>query len=187
MDKNKIVDDSTEKLNQALLHFEEDLGKIRTGRANAGVLDGLIVNAYQTDMPLKQLANVTAPEAQLLQITPFDTSNIQSIAKAIRDDKNLGLNPVDDGMIIRIAIPPLTTERRQAIVKQLSDISEKCMITMRSIRHESLKLLENDKKAKQLTEDDFSRFSKQIDNLMTEYKNKVESSVSAKEREVMTI
>ena len=187
MDSNKIIENTDNKLKQSLSYFEDDLAKIRTGRASASILDKLVVNAYQTDMPLKQLANVTAPEAQLIQITPFDSSNIQSIARAIREDQNLGLNPVDDGMVIRISVPPLTTERRQAVVKQLSDISEKCMVAMRGVRHDSLKQLEADKKAKLLTEDDFSGFTKQIDAMMTEYKNKVELLVASKEKEVMTI
>jgi ribosome recycling factor len=146
-----------------------------------------MVNAYQTDMPLKQLANVTAPEAQLLQITPFDSSNIQSIAKAVREDQNLGFNPVDDGVVIRISVPALTTERRQVVVKQLGDISEKCLIAMRGVRHDAFKSLDTDKKAKLLSEDDFERISKQIDSLMNEYKNKVEQAVATKEKEVMTI
>jgi ribosome recycling factor len=187
MDDSGVIGNTTSKLKQCFSHFEDDLAKIRTDRANASILDNLVVSAYQTEMPLKQLANVIAPEAQLLQITPFDSSNIQSIAKAIREDQNLGLNPVDDGNVIRISVPALTTERRQEIVKQLSDISEKCMIAMRGARHDSLKLIENDKKAKLLTEDDFDSFSKQVESLMNEYKNKVELSVAAKQKEVMTI
>ncbi len=187
MDSSKIIENTITKLKQSLAYFEDDLAKIRTGRANAAILDKIMVNAYQTEMPLKQLATVIAPEAQLLQITPFDSSNIQSIAKSIREDQNLGLNPVDDGTVIRISIPSLTTERRQAIVKQLGDISEKCLISMRGVRHDSLKLLENDKKSKLISEDDFNRLSKQIDSLMIEYKNKVELLISAKEKEVMTI
>ncbi|HUY53372.1 MAG TPA: ribosome-recycling factor, partial [Candidatus Dormibacteraeota bacterium] len=110
-----------------------------------------------------------------------------SIAKAIREDQNLGLNPVDDGAVIRISVPSLTTERRQAIAKQLSDISEKCLISMRGVRHDSLRMLEVDRKAKSISEDDSKRLSKKIDTLMIEYKNKVELLVSAKEKEVMTI
>jgi ribosome recycling factor len=187
MDSRKLIENTTNKFKQSLSHFEDDLAKIRTGRANASILDKLIINAYQSEMPLKQLATIIAPEAQLLQVTPFDSSNIQSIAKAIREDQNLGLNPVDDGIVIRIAIPPLTTERRQSIVKQLGEISEKCLISMRSVRHDSLKLLDLDKKSKLLSEDDFSRLSKQIDILITEYKIKVEQLVAIKETEVMTL
>jgi ribosome recycling factor len=187
METKQIIQNTINKLNLALDHFKDDLTKIRTGRANPGVLDKLVVKAYQTEMPLNQLANVTAPEAQLLQITPYDSTNIQAISQAVRDDQNLGLNPVDDGIVIRISVPPLTTERREAIVKQLSDISEKCMITMRGIRHESLKSLETEKKSKSISEDDFSRASKQVDALMAEFKIKVEQSANEKEKEVMTI
>lgn len=187
MDNNKTISDASTKLNQCLSHFEEDLSKIRTGRANAAVLDNLIVNAYQTDMPLKQLANITAPEAQLLQITPFDSSNIQAISKAVREDQNLGLNPVDDGIVIRISVPALTTERRTSIVKQLGEISEKCLIAMRGVRHDTLRSIEADKKSSLISEDDLGRLSKQIDVLMNEYKNKVEYLVQSKEKEVMTI
>jgi len=187
MDRNGNLEDTTSGLKQAFLRLEDDLTKIRTGRASASVLDGLMIEAYQTQVPLKQLASVIAPEAQLIQITPFDSTNIQNIAKAIREDQKLGLNPVDDGVVIRISIPPLTTERRQEIVKQLSDISEKCMIAMRNIRHNSLKTLDNDKKAKLLSEDDVNRLTKDIDALMSDYKTKVEQSVHSKEKEVMTI
>ena len=187
MDNSKVIENTTDKLKQSFLHFEDEISKIRTGRANAAILDNLMVSAYQTEMPLKQLANITAPEAQLLQITPFDSSNIQAISKAVREDQNLGLNPVDDGIVIRISVPALTTERRQSIVKQIGDISEKCMIAMRGVRHESLKSLDSEKKSKLLSEDDYSRLSKQIDLLMNDYKNKVEQSAQAKEKEVMTI
>jgi ribosome recycling factor len=187
MDDSKTIDNAINKLNQCFSHFDEDIAKIRTGRANASILDNLIVNAYQTDMPLKQLANITAPEVQLLQITPFDSSNIQAISKAVREDQSLGLNPVDDGIVIRISVPALTTERRQSIVKQLGEISEKCFIAMRGVRHETLKNLESEKKSKMITEDDFNSLSKQIDSLMNDFRNKVEQSVQAKEKEVMTI
>lgn len=119
MQPNQIIDQTTVKLENALDHFREELNKIRTGRAHAGVLDKIIVKAYGTTIPIKQLANITAPEAQLIQVTPFDTNNIQAIASSIREDQSLGLNPVDDGIVIRIAVPPLTTERRTEIVKQL--------------------------------------------------------------------
>jgi ribosome recycling factor len=187
MEIDKIVSITTDKLKSALIHFQDDLLKLRTGRASASILDKLVVKAYQTEMPLNQLANVTAPEAQLLQITPYDVSNIQAIAQAVREDQNLGLNPVDDGKVIRIGIPPLTTERRKEIVKQLSEISEKCMIAMRSVRHDSLKVLDAEKKSRSISEDEYNRIVKQIDALMTDFKNKVELLANEKEKEVMTI
>src|SRR3954468_23177626 len=94
-----------EKMKQAVAHFQEDAKKVRTGRASASMLDGVAVIAYGTPMPLNQVANVTAPEAQLIQITPFDPNNIQAIASAIRDNPTLGLNPMDDGRVVRVPIP----------------------------------------------------------------------------------
>src|ERR1041384_1169546 len=106
-----------DKMAQAVDHFGEELKKVRTGRASASMLDGVVVTAYGTPMPLNQVANVTAPEAQLIQITPFDPNNIQAIASAIRDNPTLGLNPSDDGRVVRVPIPALTEERRREYVK----------------------------------------------------------------------
>src|SRR5580700_408600 len=132
MNPNQIVDEAKKKFQAAVEHFGEELKKVRTGRASAGMLDGLMVEAYGQPMPLKALAGVTAPEAQLLQITPFDPANLQAISTAIRDNQTLGLNPMDDGRVVRVPIPPLTEERRREIAKQLSEKVEDCMITMRN-------------------------------------------------------
>jgi ribosome recycling factor len=187
MQPNQIIDQTTAKLDGALNHFQEELNKIRTGRAHSGALDKVIVKAYGTSMLIKQLANITAPEAQLIQVTPFDTNNLQAIASSIREDQSLGLNPVDDGIVIRIQVPPLTTERRAEIVKQLGDIAETCMIVMRNSRHEALKEAEAAKKTKDITEDDDRTIKKQVDELMNKYKIKVETLVKSKEQEIMTV
>jgi ribosome recycling factor len=100
------------RFSAAVAHFEDELKKVRTGRAHPSMLDSVLVEAYGQRMPLNQVANVTAPEAQLLTVTPFDPSNIQIIAAGIRQDQALGLNPSDDGRVIRVPIPPLTEERR---------------------------------------------------------------------------
>jgi ribosome recycling factor len=187
MQPNELVNQLKSKLEEAKTHFKEELAKIRTGRAHAGVLDKLMVNAYGVSMPIKQVANVTAPEAQLLQITPFDPGNLQAIASAVREDQSLGLNPVDDGAVIRITVPPLTTERRAEIVKQISSLAENAAIAMRNARHEIMKEVEQSKKNRQITEDDQRSTEKQIDELMTNYKNEVDQLVKAKEQDVMTI
>lgn len=187
MQPDQITKQTTDKLENALKHFQDELNKIRTGRASAGTLDKLMVSAYGTTMPIRQVANITAPEAQLIQVTPFDPQNLQAIASAIREDQSLGLNPVDDGNIIRVPIPPLTTERRAEIVKQLGDIAEDCNIAMRNSRHETLKDAEAAKKAKSITEDDYRSINKQIDDQMTKYKNKIEGLVADKEKDIMTV
>lgn len=187
MNPNQLVDDAKSKLTNAVNHFHEELKKLRTGRAHPSQLDGIMVVAYGTPMPLNQVSNVTAPEAQLLQITPFDPSNIQAIAEAIRSDQSLGLNPSDDGRVVRVPIPPLTTERRQAIVKQLSEKVEETHIASRNIRHDALDVAKKAKSDKQISEDDFSRVEKQIDELMAKTKADVEAAAKAKEQEIMTV
>lgn len=187
MQPKQIIDQTTLKLDNSLKHFQEELNKIRTGRAHAGALDKIMVKAYGISMPIKQLANITAPEAQLIQVTPFDTNNLQAIASSIREDQSLGLNPVDDGIVIRVSVPALTTERRTVIIKQLGDIAETCLIAMRNSRHEALKEADVFKTKGEITEDDSRSINKQIDELMNKYKNKVESLVRLKEQEIMTV
>ena len=137
MDATQAVNDASDKFDAALVRFNETLKQLRTGRANASMLDGVMVEAYGVPTPLNQVANVTAPEAQLLQITPFDPSNLQAIVTSIRNNQELGLNPTDDGKIIRIAVPALTEERRRELAKQVGQKQEDCMISLRGIRHES--------------------------------------------------
>jgi ribosome recycling factor len=116
MNPTQVVQDAKTKLDSAIVHYGEQLKSLRTGRASAAMLDGVTVQAYGQPMPLNQVANVSAPEAQLLQITPFDPTNIQAIASAIRDNPSLGFNPSDDGRVVRVPVPALTEERRRDIV-----------------------------------------------------------------------
>src|ERR1700758_5428055 len=139
MDPNQAVQQAQAKLSQAVERFKDSLKTLRTGRASAAMLDGVMVEAYGTPMPLIQVATVTAPESQLIQITPFDPSNLQAIASAIRDNQSLGLNPSDDGRVVRVPIPPLTEERRREIAKQINEKVEQCNITMRNVRHDALR------------------------------------------------
>jgi ribosome recycling factor len=187
MNPTQIVDETKKKLQAAVEHFGEELKKIRTGRASASMLDGVMVMAYGTNMPLIQVATVTAPEAQLIQITPFDPNNLQAISSAIRDNPSLGLNPADDGRVVRVPIPPLTEERRREIAKQLGEKVEDCMITMRNARHEALKEAEQAKKDRQLTEDDLTSLKKQLDDAMTQQKGHVDAQAKAKETEILTL
>lgn len=184
---NDIINGVKKDFDSALVHLSDELKKVRTGRASAGMLDGLMVSVYGSQMPILAVGSVTVPEAQLIQITPFDPGNIQAIASAIREDNSLGLNPVDDGRVIRLQIPPLTTERRQQIVKQLGEKSEECFIRMRNARHDGLKHAKKMKEDKQIGEDEERRITKQIDDLMNEMKVKVESLISEKEKEIMTL
>jgi ribosome recycling factor len=187
VDLDKILADTKSKLELVKTHFSQELKKVRTGRANPAILDGVVVEAYNTPMPLRQVANITAPEAQLLQVTPFDPNNISAIGEAIRSNQSLGLNPTDDGRVVRIPIPPLTTERRQQLVKQLHDKFEESMISARNVRHENLSILKTAKNEGRIGEDDFKRIEKQIDELMQQLKTNIDAQMTDKEKEIMTV
>lgn len=175
------------KMAGALEHFEDELKKVRTGRSHPSMLDGIRVEAYGVPTPLNQVANITAPEPQLLQVTPFDPSNLQAVAAAIRADQSLGFNPSDDGRIIRIPIPPLTEERRKQLVKQTADKVEETRIALRNVRQDALKDAKRKKDAKELSEDDEKRVEKEIDRLMSENQTKLEALFVAKEKDILTI
>ena len=163
-----------QKMSAALEHFENELGKVRTGRAHPDMLGSVMVEAYGAKMPLNQVANVTAPEPQLLQISPFDPSNIKSISDAIRSGE-MGFNPSDDGRLIRVPIPPLTEERRREMVKQLGDKVEDCRIAMRTIRQDALREAKRMKDAKELSEEDLKQIERGVDDDMKDYQGRMRS------------
>lgn len=175
------------KFDQVVTHFEEELKKVRTGRAHPGQLDGVKVEVYGTLMPLNQVANITAPEAQMLLITPFDPSNIQIITSAIRADQSLGFNPSDDGRVVRVPVPPLTEERRKQLAKQASEKVEEARIALRNIRQDALKEAKRKKEAKELSEDDVKRAEKLIDSIMATVNAKVDELFRTKEKDILTI
>lgn len=176
-----------DKMNNAFAHFEEELKKVRTGRAHIGMLDGIEVEAYGTRMPLNQAANITAPEAQMLLVTPFDPSNITAITAAIRDNQTLGFNPSDDGRVVRVPIPPLTEERRKQMVKLASEKVEEARIGLRSVRQDALKEAKRMKDAKELSEDDQKRVEQEIDKLVGEFQAKIDETFKTKEQAILKV
>lgn len=187
MNPQQFVDQAKTKFSQAVTHFQEELKKVRTGRAHPGMLDGLMVEAYGQPMPIIQVATVSAPEAQLLQITPFDPSNLQAIASAIRNNPSLGMNPMDDGRVVRVPIPPLNEERRREYVKVVNGKVEDTMISLRNARHEAMDGIDKARKDKDIGEDDAKRLEKQVDDAMNAAKGEVETAAKAKEQEIMTV
>ncbi|MEI6237481.1 MAG: ribosome recycling factor [Candidatus Saccharibacteria bacterium] len=187
MDSNQIITEVKTKLTAAENHFIDELKKLRTGRAHPSMLEGVMVKSYGTLVPIIQVAAITAPEAQLLQITPFDPNNLAAIADAIRNSQSLNMNPMDDGRLVRVPIPPLTTERRQQIVKQLGEKVEMSLISARNIRHDALDDAKQAKLAKKIGEDDYNRIEKQIDDMMVKTKAEIEGLASSKEKEIMTV
>lgn len=168
-------------------HFDVELTKLRTGRAHPSMVEDLIVEAYGVQQPLKTLATITTPEPQLLQISPFDPSTVQGISSSIRNDQSLGLNPVDDGRIVRIQIPALTTERRQQIVKQLGEKQEEAMVGVRKARHDAMDVVNNAKKNKEIGEDDAKRQQNEVDSIVNEAKSDIEAAAKQRESEIMSM
>lgn len=187
MSPTQPIPETKTKLAAATEHLKAELGKLRTGRAHPSMLDGIMVSAYGQPMMLKAVAGVTTPEATLLQITPFDPANLQAIAEAIRADQALGLNPTDDGHVVRVTLPPLTTESRQAMAKIIGQKLEECLVSARAARHEALHAVEASEKDKQIGKDERFGLEKQIDELVAKQKEEAEALASAKESEIMTI
>lgn len=176
-----------DRIARAIAHFEEQLRKIRTGRAHPAMLESIVVEVYGVKMPLNQVANVLAPEPQLLQISPFDQNNVKAISEAIRQDQSLGFNPSDDGRIVRVPVPALTEERRLQLVKMIGGKVEDCRIAIRNIRQDALKDAKAKKDQKELSEDDLKRAEKQLDSKIAEQQARIDEIAKTKEKEVMTI
>ncbi|MBI2589306.1 ribosome recycling factor [Candidatus Saccharibacteria bacterium] len=187
MNPSQIVAEAKTKLAQATDHFKEELKKLRTGRAHPGMLDGVMVEAYGQQMPLKAVAGVTVPEATLLQISPFDPNNLQPIADAIRNDQSLGLTPSDDGHVVRISLPPMTTENREQMVKNLNQKVEECMVAARQARHEAFHKGEEAEKSKVIGKDERFQLEKQVDELMAKQKDEIDQLAKSKEQEILTV
>lgn len=187
MNPNSVIKEAEAKFASCQERLSDELKKLRTGRASAAILDGVMVMAYGVATPLNQVANVTAPEAQQLQITPFDPNNLQAISAAIRENQMLGLNPMDDGRVVRVPIPALNEERRRDIVKIVGVKQEEAMISARSARHDAMAAIDKFKKDKEIGEDDAKRYEKQIDDSMASLKTDIEAEAKAKETEIMTL
>lgn len=187
---NRIMFDTKpyeEKFSLTIAHFEEELKKVRTGRAHPSQLDSIKVEVYGSMMPVNQVASISAPEPQLLQVTPFDPSNIQAICASIRADQAMGFNPSDDGRTIRIPVPALTEERRKAIVKQTSEKVEEAKIGLRNTRQDALKDIKRRKEAKEMSEDEAKRFEKSIDTVLATMNSKVDEIFKEKEKEILKV
>lgn len=178
------TNEDRKKMEGAIDRFKEEMKKVRTGRAHPDMLAGVKVEVYGQYMPLNQVANITAADATLLVVTPFDPSSIQAIAAAIRADQSLGLNPADDGRVIRVPIPPLTEERRKEIVKTASAKVEDAKVAIRNAREDARKAI---KAAEELGEDVKKRAEKEIDEMTKEFVDKVDAEFKAKSDEIMKI
>ena len=174
------------RMDKAVEDFRANLAAARTGRASVHMLDTVRVNYYGSEMPLNQLATVHAPEAQLLTVQPYDPGILGEIEKTIRS-AGLGLNPMNDGKIIRIPVPPLTEERRKEMVKHLHKILEDHRTAVRNIRRDGNDSIKKAMKDKKITEDDERRALEEIQKLTDDEIKKMEEMGKAKEKELMTV
>ena len=166
--------------------FQQDLGSLRTGRANASMLDIVKVDVYGQKMPINQLGSITTPEPRTINIQVWDASNIPNIDSAIKKSE-LGLNPQIDGQLVRLPIPELNEERRTELKKIIKSMGEKCKVSIRNIRREANEDLKKLLKSKEIGEDEEKSLEKKVQTITDDHIKKVEDKVSLKEKEIMTI
>jgi ribosome recycling factor len=183
---SEVIDSSKQDMEKTLAAFRKDLSHVRTGRASTALLEGITVEYYGAKTPLNQVATLSAPEASLLVVQPFDKSVVGAIEKAIKGS-DLGLNPLNDGKLIRIPIPPLTEERRRDLVKHVRKLAEDYRVSVRSHRRESLEMLKDLEKEKEITEDDRRHAAEKVEALTKEYVERVEKTLKQKEDEIMAV
>lgn len=182
----KIIKDTENQMKKAIESFEIRISKIRAGRANDSVLDGITFSYYGTQTPINQAATISTPEPRLLVIKPWDKSNIKEIEKAI-NKSDLGINPQNDGEVIRLPFPALTEERRKELTKQVSEYSEDSKIQIRNIRRDNMDVVKKAEKTGDLTEDDRYSIEDEIQNITEKYINTIDEVVDKKNKELLEV
>ena len=175
-----------EKMKKSLASYSENLSTIRAGRANASVLDQIQVDYYGVPTPIQQMAAVSVPEPRMLQIQPWDASTLKDIEKAILQS-DIGINPQNDGRIIRLVFPPLTEERRKEVVKEVRRTAEDSKVAVRNTRRDALEKLKTMKKNSEITEDDQQAGEKKIQNLTDKFCKEIDDLAADKEKEILEI
>jgi ribosome recycling factor len=183
--KDEVLQETKRKMDKVLEALARDLARVRTGRASVALLEGIKVDCYGTNMPLPQVASLAAPEPRLLTVQPWDPTVLSDIEKAILKS-DLGLNPVNDGKIIRLPIPTLTTERRKELVKIVKKMEEEAKVALRNVRREANEDLKELKKEKLLSEDEAHRGQDEVQKITDDYTKKVEAQAAEKEKEIMS-
>jgi len=182
----QALDNRKVELEKVIEHLQTELSKLRTGRANAALVEDIKVDYYGTNVPVKQIASISIPEPRQLVITPWDKNAVQPTEKAIRD-ANLGFNPVNEGDKIRITLPELTQERRQDLVKVANRMAEEARVRVRNIREEIVKEIKKQEEAGEISEDDRFREQEKLQAAVDEYNGKIKEFAERKEKEIMTI
>ena len=174
------------RMEKALEHLNEEFGAVRAGRANAKVLDRITVEYYGSETPLNGVATISSPDARTLVIQPWDTTLLKEIQKSIQAS-DLGINPQNDGKVIRLIFPQLTEERRKDLAKQVKKYAEEAKVAMRNIRRDGMDYIKKLKKNSEITEDDQKKAEKDLQDMLDKNIKKVDDALAAKEKELMAI
>ncbi|BHH84264.1 ribosome recycling factor [Desulforhopalus sp. 52FAK] len=181
-----VILEMSEKMEKSVEAFRVELSKVRTGRASLAILDGITVDAYGSGMPLNQVGTLTIPESRMIAIQPWDPQMLPAIEKAILKS-DIGLNPVNDGKIIRLNIPMLTEERRKELVKMVKKIAEDFRVAIRNARRDAIETLKKQKKDKEISEDDLFKFQDDAQSETDSYVKQIDDATASKEKEVMEV
>lgn len=182
----ELIEEKKESFTHVMIHFENESAKIRTGRAHPGLVENVMVDYYGTRTPMRQLANISIPEARQILISPWDKGSLALIEAAIRES-DLGLNPGNDGVALRITLPALTEETRRNLVKSLNQRAEEARIAVRNVREEIWKDIQDFEKAGDISEDDKFSGKEDLQKVVDEYNQKLETIRKKKEEEIMTV
>ena len=182
-EKNQVYED---KMKKTLANLDRELQAVRAGRANPHVLDKITVDYYGSPTPIQSVANVQVPEARMIQIQPWDTKMVKSIVKAIQKS-DLGINPSDDGRVIRLVFPELTEERRKQLVKDVKKLGENAKVACRNIRRDGNDAYKKMKKTSELSEDEIADAEDELQKITDKYIKKIDKAVEVKTKELMTI
>ena len=182
----EVIDNTKERMEKCLTALSNELASIRAGRANPAVLDRISVEYYGTPTPINQMASISVAEARILVVTPYDKTQLKPIEKAIQASE-LGINPTNDGSVLRIVFPQLTEERRKELCKTVSKTCEESKVAVRNVRRDGMDKIKAKKKANEITEDDVKEAEKDIQKLTDKYIEKVDKIGEEKNKEIMSI
>ena len=183
---NEIMQKCNDKMNKAVQALDKEYASIRAGRANPSILNKVNVDYYGVPTPVQQMAGVSVPDPRTIMIQPYDMSTLKEIEKAIQAS-DLGINPSNDGKVVRLNFPPLTEERRKDLVKEVKKYGEECKVTIRNIRRDILEKFKAEKKDGNITEDDMKNYEKKVQEATDKFCKEVDALSADKEKEIMSI
>lgn len=182
----QVIRNLRPKMQETVDKLSENFLKLRTGQASSALVENILVSYYGTKVPLKQMANISIPDPNSITIQPWDNNSLGDIEQALRNSE-IGLNPINDGRLIRLNLPPMTAERREELVRILHQTAEECRIALRNLREEAWKQIKKLEEAKQITEDDRYLAEKELNKLIEEFNLKINELIEAKEKELRMV